>query len=561
MSAQTDVTAAARGLAQEPDPKRWLALVIVVLAAFMELLDNTIINVALPSIHRNLGAGYSALQWVTTGYVLSFALLLILGGRLGDIVGRKKILLIGIAGFTTASLLCALSVSPGMLIGSRVMQGVFAGLMVPQVLSIIHVTFTDEEKTKAWGVFGGVAGLAGAVGIALSGILVSWNLFGLQWRTVFLVNVPVGIFAFVAGARIVRESKAPWKTRLDVPGVLLSILGLLLLVYPLIQGRELGWPTWTFVSMAASVPVLAVFVLYERRRAAASRSPLVALSLFRRSNFTAGLSTFLIFMMGNGIFFIAWAVYLQLGLGWSALHAGLTSLPFCAAAFPSSFTAMTVLAPKLGRYVLQLGTVIAALGLVSYAWVAGHYQGSITSWEMIIPLAIFGVGFGFLIAPIPPLAIAQAPVQDTGSASGLINTTQQLGYALGVALTTVVFFGVLGGYATHDAVTAAPQLRSALTAAHVPPGQINQITASARSCAVNQANEKNTAPPSGCANQAPLTRRPAAAAAVTQYASKTHVAAFAASFQTALWSYAGICVLAFFLLFAIPRSANMRSHG
>ena len=561
MATETELTSVNAGSGAPPpaeaDPKRWFALAVVVLAAFMDLLDNTIVNVALPSIQKHLGAGYSALQWVTTGYVLSFALLLILGGRLGDIVGRKIMFLLGVAGFTATSLLCALSVTPGMLIGARVSQGVFAGLMVPQVLSVIHVTFSDEEKPKAYGLFGGVAGLAGAFGICLSGVLVNWNLWGLQWRTVFLINVPVGLFALVAGARVIRESKAPWRTKLDLPGVLLSTLGLLLLVFPLIQGRELGWPTWGFVSMAVSVPVLVLFVAYERRRTARNQSPLVVLSLFKRPSFTAGMGTYLAFMVGNGVFFIAWAVYLQLGLGWSAIHAGLTSLPFSLAAFFAAFPALMI-SQKYGRIVLQIGALVALCGLLGYAWVVVHYGATASTWIMIPPLVVFGLGFGALMAPTAPLAIAQAPVEDTGSASGLINTTQQLGYALGAALTALVFFGLLGGNTAHTSDAAAPALRSTLTtSAQVTPQQAGLIAAASKQCAVDQVNEKDPAAvPASCATLGSLTGDPKAATAVAQSASHTRAVAFAKSFQVALWTFAGLALVAFLLLFAVPKPAK-----
>jgi EmrB/QacA subfamily drug resistance transporter len=556
MATQTDLTSAGSGAAAPPgaDPKRWFALAVVVLAAFMDLLDNTIVNVALPSIQKNLGAGFSALQWVTTGYVLSFALLLILGGRLGDIVGRKIMFLIGVAGFTASSLLCALSVTPGMLIGARVTQGVFAGLMVPQVLSVIHVSFSDEEKPKAYGLFGGVAGLAGAFGISLSGILVNWNLWGLHWRTVFLINVPVGLFALIAGWRVIRESKAPWQTKLDVPGLLLSTLGLLLLVFPLIQGREMGWPTWGYVSMGVSVPVLVAFVLYERRRTARNQSPLVVLSLFKRASFTAGMGTYLAFMIGNGVFFISWAVYLQLGLGYSAIHAGLTSLPFSLAAFFAAFPALMA-SQKFGRVVLQVGALVALAGLVAYGWVVVHYGATASTWIMIAPLIVFGLGFGMLMAPTAPLAIAQAPMEDVGSASGLINTTQQLGYALGAALTAVVFFGLLGTNTAHSADTAAPALRSTLTSsAQASPQQAAAITAAAKQCSVDRVNEKDPEiTPASCNTLASLTSNPVASSAVAKSTAVSGAKAFAKSFQVALWTFAGLSLAAFLLLFAVPK--------
>src|ERR1700685_135011 len=273
---------APRGAGDEGvDPRRWLTLIILLLAAFMNLLDVSIVNIAIPSIQRNLHASYADVQWALAGYTLAYALVLITGGRLGDTFGRKRLFLIGVTGFTIMSALCGAAQSPGMLIASRVVQGAMGAIMVPQVLSVIQVIFPPAERIKALAGFGITAGLGTVSGPLLGGLLIQHKLFGLDWRRLFLLTVPVGIIALIPSAILVPESRAPRPPRLDPIGVLLVSAGLLLLLYPLVQGRELGWPTWTFVSMAAAAPVLAIFIWFERRKSRQDGSPLVELSLFR----------------------------------------------------------------------------------------------------------------------------------------------------------------------------------------------------------------------------------------------------------------------------------------
>jgi len=270
------------------DPRRWIALAVVLTAGFMQLVDISIVNVAIPSIQRDLDATYSQIQWVLAGYQLAFAVMLITGGRLGDIYGRKRLFMIGMAGFTLASAFCGLAQNPGMLIGSRVFQGLMGAIMFPQILSVIQVTFPPRERSTAFGMFGATIGLATITGPLVGGLLIDANLLGLEWRPIFLVNVPIGIAALVFAARFLAESKAPRALRLDPVGVAIVTAGLLLLVFPLVQGRDVGWPLWTFLSMAAAVPVLAGFGVYERRKKARDGSPLVDPDLFRQRSFVPG---------------------------------------------------------------------------------------------------------------------------------------------------------------------------------------------------------------------------------------------------------------------------------
>src|SRR5215472_938021 len=328
MTSDAQILASPWSSGEDVDPRRWLTLGILLLAAFMNLLDVSIVNIAVPSIQRNLGASYADIQWALAGFTLAYALVLITGGRLGDMFGRKRLFLIGVAGFTVMSALCGAAQSPGQLIAFRVLQGVMGGIMIPQILAIIQVMFRPAERIKALAGFGVTAGLGTVSGPLLGGLLIQHNLFGLTWRPIFLINVPVGILAVAAAAVLVRESRAPRPPRLDPVGVGLVSAALLLLLYPLVQGRQLGWPTWTFFSMAASVPVLALFVWYERIKDRRDGSPLVPPRLFGERGFSAGMAIAVTFFMGIASFGLVLTLFLQLGLGFTPLHAGLTFLPF-----------------------------------------------------------------------------------------------------------------------------------------------------------------------------------------------------------------------------------------
>src|SRR6266704_1204578 len=264
MSSDAQILTPPAAAGEGADPRRWLTLVILLLAAFMNLLDVSIVNIAIPSIQRDLHASYADVQWALAGYTLAYALVLITGGRLGDTFGRKRLFLIGVTGFTIMSALCGAAQSPGQLIAFRVVQGAMGGIMIPQVLAVIQVTFPPAERIKALAGFGVTAGLGTVSGPLLGGLLIQSNLLGLDWRPIFLINVPVGVLALAVSAVLVRESRAPSPPKLDPAGVALISAALLLLLYPLVQGRQLGWPSWTFVSMIASAPVFALFAGYER---------------------------------------------------------------------------------------------------------------------------------------------------------------------------------------------------------------------------------------------------------------------------------------------------------
>ncbi|MFI1487286.1 MFS transporter [Streptomyces sp. NPDC020747] len=430
----------------EADRRRWFALAIVMTAAFMDLVDVTIVNVAIPSIQRDEGASFSHIQWITAGYALAFAAGLITGGRLGDIHGRKRVFLIGIGGFTLASALCGFAVNPDMLVASRILQGAMAALMVPQVLSIVHATFPAHERGKVFGMFGAIVGLGAVSGPILGALLTEWNLFGLEWRPIFLINLPVGIAGLVLGRKFITESKAPHALKLDLVGVVLVTLGLLMLLYPLTRGRELGWPVWGYVVMAGALVVFAALVAYEKRKATRDGSPLVELSLFKVKSFAAGIAVQTVFGVGLGIFFLVWTLYMQVGLGWSVLRAGLTGVPFSIAVSAAAGVSVQMLVPRFGRKVLQAGALTMAAGVLLYIWEAERYGMSIASWQMALPLVVMGAGMGLIVAPLTDAILSEVPREHSGSASGLINTVQQMGNALGLGLVSVVFFGTMSDH-------------------------------------------------------------------------------------------------------------------
>ena len=498
MSTPSATTQDPRAAAEDGDPRRWVALAVVLVAGFMQLVDISIVNVAIPSIQRDLDATYSQIQWVLAGYQLAFAVTLITGGRLGDIFGRKRLFMLGMAGFTLASALCGLAQNPEMLIGSRFLQGVMGAVMFPQVLSVIQVAFPPRQRGAAFGIFGATIGLATITGPLVGGLLIERDLLGLGWRPIFLVNVPIGIGALVAAALYLGESRAPRALRLDLAGVVLATGGLLLLVYPLVQGRDLGWPAWTFASMTASVLVLAAFAAWERRKKAADGSPLVDLALFRQRAFVAGLLVAAIFFMGIPAFFLTFTLWLQVGLGFSALHAGLTGVPFAVGSALAS-TASVRLAPRLGRRILTLGMLLLAIGMGGVMWTVDRYGGGTHSWQLIPALAVCGLGLGCVVAPLVNVVLASIRGQDAGAASGVLTTAQQVGGAVGVAVIGVIFFGLLSSQAAGVTAELAPRLGAELRAAGLPAPASRQVVAGFETCFLDRASAKDpSAVPPSC---------------------------------------------------------------
>ncbi|MFC8830973.1 MFS transporter [Streptomyces sp. NPDC057137] len=544
-----------------PDPKRWLGLGVILFAAFMDLLDVTIVNVAIPSIQRDIDASYAAIAWITAGYALAFAALLITGGRLGDIYGRKRMLLVGLAGFTAASVVCGIAPEPGVLIGARIVQGAAAALMIPQVLSIVHVSFPKEERGKVFGLYGGVAGLAVVLGPVIGGVFVDADFFGLAWRPIFLVNIPIGVITFIAAVAWVRESKAPDAPRLDIVGVVLATSSVLMLVYPLTQGRELGWPVWSFVMMVGSLAVLGVFIAYERRLIARGGLPLISLRLFSTRSFAGGFSVNLLYSIAYGTFFLMWTLYMQAGLGWSAMRAGLTGLPMFLGFMVTAGMAGTTLTPKLGRKVLFGGGIVLIAGALSFFFVGDRYGADISSWQMVAPLFVFGLGMGGVVAPVVDFSLNDVPHKDAGSASGVLNTSGQLGTAIGIALVAVVFLGAIPGQSGRGIDTVEAKVRQELTAVGVQdvPAQ-DRVLAGYRACTEDRLGESDPNDVPESCRKAPAGVPAESAGPVQQVLAdavpEVRAESFSRAFGTGLLYVAGLFAVMTALMFSLPRTAR-----
>ncbi|HEX5172660.1 MAG TPA: MFS transporter [Gaiellaceae bacterium] len=424
----------------------WVVLVIICLAQFMVVLDATIVNVALPHIQTSLGfKNEASLQWVINAYTLVFAGFLLLGGRAGDLLGRKRLFLVGLVVFTAASLLDGISTSSGELIGFRALQGLGAALISPAALSIISTTFAEgKERARALGVWAAIAIGGSAVGLVLGGALTQ----SFSWRWIFFVNVPVGILTFLAATRLVPESKDEHVHKgYDLAGAVTVTGGLMALVYGLVNSASHGWgSTTTIVSFIGAVVLLSAFVVIEQR----SAEPLVRLSIFRvRSLLTANVSMFLAFSGMFAMFFFN-SLYIQKILGFGPLKAGVSFLPFTAGVMLSAGLA-SGLAPRIGvRPVAAVGMVLTVIGMVLFARmpVDGSYATD------VLPGMIVGsLGMGAIFMPLTLVATTGLEDEDQGLASGLFNTSQQVGGALGLAILTTI------ATSHTSAGTAAAQVR------------------------------------------------------------------------------------------------------
>ena len=423
--------------------RKWVILALVLIAECMDLLDSTIVNVAAPTIRNELHTTASALEWVIGGYALAFAIGLLTGARLGDIYGRRRMFAIGALGFVAASLGAALAASPEMLIGCRLAQGTAAALLIPQGLGIIREAFPPDELGTAFAVFGPVIGLSAVLGPILGGALIAANAFGTGWRLIFIVNLPFGLIAAAGAARLMPDSRAPRPARLDLVGAGLTALTMGLLVYPLIEGRADGWPTWCYLMFAGSALSLGGLVAWSRRGLRRGRDPLIEPSVFANRTYAAGLASAMVFFAGMVGMLLVLTLFLQFGEHFTPIHAGLTLAPLALGMASGATLAAAALAPRLGRTVLQLGAVLFAGGLWwLHQVVAAH--GLDTGSLVLIPAQLFtGLGIGMLVSPLFDFILAGVTDDGAGSASGVLNAVQQLAGAVGVAVLGTIFFTTL----------------------------------------------------------------------------------------------------------------------
>jgi EmrB/QacA subfamily drug resistance transporter len=424
-------------------PRRWLILAVVLLVECMDLLDGTIVNVAAPDIGRELTASSTSLQWIVGGYALALSVGLVVGGRLGDLYGRKRTFVLGLAGFTLCSLLCGVAPSTGVLIAFRLLQGAAAALMLPQGFGLVRASFATADLPKAFGLFGPVIGLSAVLGPIVGGALVDADLWDTGWRLVFLVNLPLGIVGVIAAIRILPEARSDHASRLDWAGALLVGAAAGLLVYPLIQGREAGWPWWTFAMMAASLVMFVAFWRHARRREDTGRDPLITTSIFRKREYTSGLVVLVLFFVGMMGVMLSTTLFLQLGLGFSAIHAGLSLVPQSLGMAVGAGLSGAVLTPRFGRKVLHAGFALIAIGTLLVILVIDHNGLDLTTWQLAGPLVVSGLGVGLAVAPLFSFIIAGVDDKEVGSASGVLNAVQQLASAIGIAVLGTIFFAAL----------------------------------------------------------------------------------------------------------------------
>jgi EmrB/QacA subfamily drug resistance transporter len=424
-------------------PRRWLILAVLLAVECMDVLDGTIVNVAAPSIRTELHASASALQWIVGGYALTYALGLVPAARLGDIRGRRMMFILGTSGFTVFSILCAIAPSAGVLVATRLFQGVFAAVMIPQAFGILLMVFPKAEIPKVFGLFGPVIGIGAVVGPVLGGLLISANLFGTGWRLVFLINVPLGIAAVIGALRLMPESRSPDAPTLDVLGALLVAAGSGLVIYPLIQGQEAGWPAWMFVMLAVGIAVFVGFGFLERSRDRRGVSPLVTTSLFVKRAFTSGVATIWLFFAGMIGELLCLTLYLQIGSRFSPVHAGLTIAPWSLGTAIGAGLGSALLVPRIGRAALHVGYVVMLGGTIALIAVVHHVGTTVSTLQLIGPALLLGVGLGMVIAPLFSFVLAGVDDVEAGSASGVLNALQQFGGAMGVAVLGTIFFSAL----------------------------------------------------------------------------------------------------------------------
>ncbi|MGH7195782.1 MAG: MFS transporter [Candidatus Saccharimonadales bacterium] len=432
------------GRQAKPAAGRSLIFAVLMIGMFMALIDVTVVNVALPSIQHGLNAGSSVLEWVVSGYVLAVGLLLITAGRIGDNIGHRWTFLVGLAIFTLASLTCSLAQNSGQLIASRALQGAGAGIFTPAVTAFIQLLFQGKERSRAFSLLGAIIGVATAIGPLLGGLLVQAGGLNNGWRLVFLINVPIGAVLFPLAYKLLPHDEGASERRhnVDPLGIGLLSAGLLLLLIPLVEGQQLGWPIWTYICFIAAVPVFTVLWQHENRLDKRGGEPLLPTHLLRQIPFAAGsLLSLVYFASFTSLFFIL-SIFWQDGLQRGALATGLMIVPFAIGSMISA-SVSDKFSARLGRGVLVLGAATLAIGLALVLFVL-HIGGyDISAYILTGPLFLAGLGNGLFIAPNMDFVLASVPGRDAGAATGVLNTARRVGSALGIAAIGTTLFGTL----------------------------------------------------------------------------------------------------------------------
>lgn len=433
----------ARPGAVDGSGNRWAALAALYLAMFMNILDISVVNLALPVIREDLGASDTELEWVLVVYVLTFAAGLLPFGRFGDVVGRDRLFRYGVAGFTLSSLACGLAPDILTLIVSRGLQGLCGAAMVPQVLAIVHVIFTDQEKGRAIGLFGSVSALGAVAGPLVGGVLVSADLFGLGWRPIFLINLPIGLVSVIGALHFLPDLGSDSRVAPDWTGTALFALAVLALVFPLVEGRQFGWPAWCFVLMALGAGLGVLFYLQQLWKARQGRAQLLPVSLTRDRVFVQGVLFVTACFSGLAGLFFMLAIYLQSGLGLSPLDAGLTLAPHPLGVMLASYGTGRFAGGRPGLRI-ALGALTVLCGLTALRLLISGADTSAVLLVLLVPLFAVGLGTGALIPALFQRVLSRVAGADAGAGSGVLQAFQQVGMALGIALQGQIFFQTLG---------------------------------------------------------------------------------------------------------------------
>lgn len=492
-------------VAIEPEPqsisptRAWLAFAACLIAVFMQMVDTTIVNIALPSLATDLDATYSAQLLVATVYTLAFACTLMTSSRLGEMFGRRRVFLIALSGFTVASVLCGTATGATELIALRGLQGVTAAAASAQTIAIISVLFPRARHGVVFGIYGATAGVAAMLGPMLGGGLISADILGLGWRTIFLVNLPLGLLACALGFRQLPAVRSDEREPLDLIGMALSSIGLFLLIYPLAVGREKGWPAWILMMLVGGLTILIVFVFYERRLQARGGSPLLRLDLFSNRSFSVGAVLSLTFFSVFAAFFFTVSIAAQFGLGYSAVRTGVLTFPFAVGAAVGSL-ASPLLVARIGARTLAVGMLGFAVCLGWLAAVIDPGSGALDLVVLLPPLVIGGIGTGLFVAPLQATILSGTTTSNVGSASGSIPTIQQIGCSVGLAVISIVFFNQVAAQ-SHSAVSdAGANLKRGLESSAVAPALQPAVVDEFTRCAGLQLRsaQPEQAPP-GCA--------------------------------------------------------------
>ncbi|MGP4086301.1 MFS transporter [Streptomyces sp. KR55] len=553
---RTEAAAPSAPAGTEPPSRRaWLGLAVILLAAFMELLDVTVVTVASTEVKGSFHTSYAQVQWILAGYQLTFAAGMVAGGRLGDIYGCRRVFVYGVLAFTGASLLCGIASSGPQIVLFRLLQGLAAALMFPQVQALIHVTFTGRYRAAAFGALGGVTGLAGIAGPLIGGALIELDLFGTGWRMIFLINVPIGILAAIGARLLVTEWRSEQRPRLDLWGTALGTLAVTLVVFPLIQGRDADWAWWIWGLLALSAPAVLLFLLHQRRLERRGGWPVIDLGLFRGGSFGTGLVVQFMSFAGISAFFLVLAVELQAGYQWSALRTGLAFLPIAFGTGLASGIAIPLM-PRLGKRVVQLGAAVMILGMITLMATLSAYPTDLSFWRLAPAGLVVGLGLGVIVTTVNDVVLAEAVGPSAGSAAGVKAMVGQSGNALGVAVLGAIFFGLLSGNASAAVHDGLPHFRAELRQLSVPVQTARSLERSLVDCftARAEAGDRTEAPPSctTLTDQARRTGNLAVGRLVDTTLTDTAQRHFAGSMKTSLRYEVVVYALVFLLVFLLP---------